>query len=175
LKRHTDTGSSQARSRVYLGTCRARVGTKLKTKPCPNPVKYHGLWCQTHYFEYKAQVVAGEATWDDFERGRKRAKTLESSPTSKSRAVASEPLYSKDSEAGFEPSGSPETPAMPPLAHLLATATKERFFPKSVRDRVTRYPDDPGGGLLWCSCGNSTVAFEAWCMDGHLSRPMVAL
>jgi hypothetical protein len=160
---------------VYLGNCRAKIKKTTFSSPCPNPVKYHGLWCQSHYYKFKAQVQSGETTWEALEKGRKRAKTLGGIPTSKSRAVASEPLYSKDSEAGFEPSGSPEAPAMPPLAHLLATATKERFFPKSVRDRVTRYPDDPGGGLLWCSCGNSTVAFEAWCVDGHLSRPMVAL
>jgi hypothetical protein len=64
---------------------------------------------------------------------------------------------------------------MPALEILVATATQDRFFLKTVKNRVIRYPDDSGGSLLWCSCGNATVALEAWCCDGHLVRRMVAL
>jgi hypothetical protein len=150
---------------VYIGTCRARD----RFKPCPNQIADHGLWCSTHFKRFKARVVAGETTWEAIEKGRRRARAI---GVQGGRDVDSERSNSNSSGATFE-GCLPLAPPMPALEVLLATATKDRFFPKTVKNRVIRYPDDAGGSLLWCSCGNATVALEAWCCDGHLVRRMV--
>jgi hypothetical protein len=57
----------------------------------------------------------------------------------------------------------------PGLNALVSHAEKWQFFSETQPDRVEILSTHPKGcgTLLWCSCGNATVALEAVCMDGH--------